>query len=292
MRRIIKKLLGGDFLIRIKTWLAFKDNQNLKNELGQNALLKDRYIGKRCFIIGNGPSIKNIDFSKLSNEYTFSVNQLSRNPQFEKLHTNFHVWADERFFHIDEDSPEDLELLDVMKKVNTVDNKPIVFYKYKAYEMIQKFKLDEVLDIHYFEETYLDRYMINSWNLDFTRLVPGFSTVVHYIICLAMYMGFKEIILLGCDCTGIVSIAESRIGQAEKAAYGYSISKNEKKRMEKMQDLTSFRDEMQWWVNIFDDYSILDKYCIEHGVKLLNATNPTLLENVTRIELDNVLADV
>ena len=28
----------------------------------------DRYRGKRCFVIGNGPSLKNTDLSKLKNE--------------------------------------------------------------------------------------------------------------------------------------------------------------------------------------------------------------------------------
>jgi len=36
----------------------------------------DRYKGKRCFVIGNGPSLKNTDLSKLSGEYTFGMNRI------------------------------------------------------------------------------------------------------------------------------------------------------------------------------------------------------------------------
>lgn len=289
MKKILKNIIGINNIIKLKSYFESKKNPTMKIQLDRNAEFKNKYEGKRCFIIGNGPSIKSIDFSKLADEYTFTVNQLPRNPEYEKLNTNFHVWADERFFNLDEKCPEDMEILDVMKRVNTASNKPVVFYKDVAYEMVNKFHLDKELNIFYYQQSSFEYSDLANANIDFTKLVPGFGTVIHYVILLAVYMGFKEIILLGCDCTGIVSIAESRVGKAENSAYGYTISNNEKKRMEKVQNLTSFRDEMQWWVNVFDDYKILDEYCKKHGAKLMNATNPTLLEDVEKVKLEDVL---
>ena len=37
---------------------------------------KDLYQGKRCFIIGNGPSLKADDLDCLKNEYTFAANRI------------------------------------------------------------------------------------------------------------------------------------------------------------------------------------------------------------------------
>jgi uncharacterized Rossmann fold enzyme len=37
---------------------------------------KDIHKGKRCFIIGNGPSLKMEDLDKLKNEYTFAANKI------------------------------------------------------------------------------------------------------------------------------------------------------------------------------------------------------------------------
>lgn len=289
MKKILKNIIGINNIIKLKSYFESKKNPTMKIQLDRNAEFKNKYEGKRCFIIGNGPSIKSIDFSKLADEYTFTVNQLPRNPEYEKLNTNFHVWTDERFFNLDEKCPEDMEILDVMKRVNTASNKPVVFYKDVAYEMVNKFHLDKELNIFYYQQSSFEHSDLANANIDFTKLVPGFGTVIHYVILLAVYMGFKEIVLLGCDCTGIVSIAESRVGKAENSAYGYTISNNEKKRMEKVQNLTSFRDEMQWWVNVFDDYKILDEYCKKHGAKLMNATNPTLLEDVEKVKLEDVL---
>jgi hypothetical protein len=38
--------------------------------------LKDAHRGKRCFIIGNGPSLRQTDLTKLREEYTFGMNRI------------------------------------------------------------------------------------------------------------------------------------------------------------------------------------------------------------------------
>jgi len=37
---------------------------------------RDKYAGKRCFIIGNGPSLINTDMNKLKGEFTFGMNRI------------------------------------------------------------------------------------------------------------------------------------------------------------------------------------------------------------------------
>ena len=291
MNILFKKIIGANNIYKLKTNIQFAKNPSLKEALTQNKEFNNKYQGGRCFILGNGPSLKNVNFSLLRDEYTFTVNQLPRNPQFPDLNTNFHVWADQRFFHIDENKPEDIELLNIMKAVNTDGNKPVVFYKYAAKNMIEHFDLKKFLNIRFWDQAGYEVSMIPNSYIDFTKLVPGFSTVIHYVICLAVYMGFKDIVLLGCDCTGIISTAQSRLGYGEKSTYGYQITENEKKRLEAMQALSSFRNEMLWQVNMFDCYAILDQYCKNHGARLRNATNPTLLETVERVSLDEVLME-
>lgn len=38
--------------------------------------LKDRHLGQRCFIIGNGPSLKKTNLALLKNEFTFGLNRI------------------------------------------------------------------------------------------------------------------------------------------------------------------------------------------------------------------------
>ena len=40
------------------------------------AKFHNKHSGERCFIIGNGPSLKQTDLTKLKNEFTFGMNRL------------------------------------------------------------------------------------------------------------------------------------------------------------------------------------------------------------------------
>ena len=75
-------------LLRYKGYHLLKNNKKYKNI----------HNGKRCFIFGSGPSLMNIDFGLFENEYVFTVNQLPRKKDFDKLKSNYHFWADDCFF--------------------------------------------------------------------------------------------------------------------------------------------------------------------------------------------------
>ena len=288
IRAVFRRLIGTQNVRRI-TQLKAKHDMPGFALLEQNKKFHNLHSGKRCFILGNGPSLKNVDFSSLKDEITFSVNQLPRNPNFPLLHTNYHFWADARFFDLRADRPEDIELLQVMKNVATQDNTPIVFYKLAAYPMVKKYELDKKLNIFYYGEYRTSRKNALKHQVDFTQFVPGFSTVVHYIICMAVYMGFKEIYLLGCDCSGFITTAQAKLQNASAAEYSYRISENEKKRMERVAKQTSIISELTWYVNMFKDYEYLDQYCKHYDVKLFNATEGGLLESIPRVHLKDVL---
>ena len=48
--------------------------------LMRNRELKDRHAGRRCFVIGNGPSLRNADLARLRGEVTFVMNDFWRHP--------------------------------------------------------------------------------------------------------------------------------------------------------------------------------------------------------------------
>ena len=284
---MIRRILPPTLFMKLKQL----QNRKCLKYLKSNVQFKNTFCGKRCFILGNGPSLKLLDFEKLKDEITFTVNQLPRDVNFPKLNTNFHMWADAQFFNLDRSRPEDMELLEVMRKVNTDGNKPTVFYKYSAKQMIEEFKLNELLDIHYFQtaDAYrLDR-ILKKTKLDFTKVIPDFPSVVLQAICLAVYMGFKEIYILGCDCTGFISTAQNKMKQAESAAYNYNISENEKKRLERVANERSIADELRGFAELFYDYEFLGDYCNNNEVHIYNATEGGLLDSYPRVKLDDVL---
>lgn len=253
-----------------------------------NAQYRGIHRGKRCFVLGNGPSLKSVDFSLLANEYTFTVNQLARRDDFPKLRTNYHVIQDESLFQLDPNRPEDLEIVDVLRR--TTAGGAVLFLKTTAHDMVERFHLDQEMTIRYFMQSYGD-WLSPEFDYDFTEVQPQTWTVVQTAITLAVYMGFTEIILLGCDCTNILDLLETHDGKAELKRYAYKVTDNEKKRQARAFAERDVPRELRRYADMIEDYDRLRQYCERQHVRLLNATDPTVLQCVTRVGLEDVLPD-
>ena len=278
----IKKTCVKSFLsLRLKhrDWCAV---------LNENKQYKDKHKGERCFILGNGPSLKTDDLKKLEDEFVFSVNQIARHPDFEHIKPTYHFWADENFFVVDETKPEDLELLENMKKVKTPDNSPECFFPIQQKPFIEKYNLDADLKINYFY-TGLCFYDGYDSEIDYTKVVPGFGTVVQWCITMAIYMGFSEIYLLGCDNTSLVTTIKSALKSNNDSDYVYNITENEKKRMESLLERTPLEAYIREYLNTFVGYRNLFYYCEKRSIKLVNCSSTTVIDSIPRDTLINVL---
>lgn len=281
------------FLKDFKIWLnntriSLVKRSRLRNvwgALNANHELENIHKGKRCFVIGNAPSLNTQDLSVLKDEIVLTVNQISRNKQFKSLNTNYHFWADPGFFK--ENSKEgDKELLEVMMSVNTEGNRPVCFFPLEAKEFVSKKKLDQVLNVRYFVPGHIlfDQYK----KIDFSGMIPGMNTVVQYAIMLGIYMGCTEIYLLGCDCTGILSYIETKTDSGN-FEYAYDISQAEAERMKAMLGGVSCEQTFYGWAKIFEGYRLLGEYCKQKGVQLINVTNGGILDCLPRKKFENVV---
>ncbi|MBU0512166.1 MAG: hypothetical protein KJ638_10780, partial [Chloroflexi bacterium] len=63
-------------LQRAAQWPAATLHPWRRESIARLAALKDIHKGERCFIIGNGPSLKRTDVSKLRGEFTFGMNRI------------------------------------------------------------------------------------------------------------------------------------------------------------------------------------------------------------------------
>ena len=63
-------------LKRVSQWPSARFHPLRRESIKQLSFYKDIHKDRRCFIIGNGPSLKNTDLSKLRDEYTFGMNRI------------------------------------------------------------------------------------------------------------------------------------------------------------------------------------------------------------------------
>jgi hypothetical protein len=136
---------------------------------------KDLHKGERCFIIANGPSLKQTDLSLLLNEKTIGMNRiyLLFNGEFE---TTYHAVINELVI---EQFAEDL------KKLNSIK-----FFNWKQRDLFKN------CDVNF---VYVSQALNDLFSFDLTKNAYSAGTVTFVSMQLAYYMGFKEVILIGLD---------------------------------------------------------------------------------------------
>ena len=145
--------------------------------------LKDQYRGKRAFIIGNGPSLKNTDLSLLKDEVTFGMNRIYL--MFPELgfRTTFLSVVNDLVI---EQTAADLAALDMPKFLTWRSRR---FFKEQGIALNQN-------NLPTFLYT---TYDAPSFSKDVRGRVWEGATVTYVTIQLAFHMGFDELILIGVD---------------------------------------------------------------------------------------------
>jgi hypothetical protein len=148
-----------------------------RESLKQLAGLKDIHKGKRACIIGNGPSLKNTDLSKLKYEYTFGLNRIYL--MFPELgfHTSYFVTANDLVI---EQCKGDIVALPMPK-----------FLSWRTHRLFPAGKSPAVF--------LYTTYDSPAFARDVRYRVWESATVTYIALQLAFHMGFEQVILIGVD---------------------------------------------------------------------------------------------
>lgn len=167
----------GRSVARGRNWI--EDALTLKGRANHAYIrqFRDIHAGKRCVIIGNGPSLRDTDLSLLRDEYTFGLNRIYL--LFEKLGfaTTFHVVVNR---HVVEQCVNDFRTIQA-PLFTTAPNREF---------------LDDAPGTAYLH------HVIGPWpyfSRDVNRGVWEGYTVTYVAMQLAYYMGFSKVILVGVD---------------------------------------------------------------------------------------------
>lgn len=250
--------------------------------LYSNARLKNKFSGKRCFILGNGPSLKDADLKWLFDEIVITVHQAAKSNFFGDVKSNFHFWADPDFCSNEIDNELFRCMTDSRFKLNDTECFfPIQF---------KQFTLDKELDKYISTNYYFPNMQLFEGfdkEIDFTKYIPACSTVVHYAILFAIYMGCTEIVLLGCECSIIVSDIDYYLKGESEGNYAYKSSQEEIKRKQKIRAKHLMEDTFKGNYHVFRGYRILKEYCAKEKISIWNATPGGLLDCVPRKNIED-----
>ena len=166
-----------------------------RNILKNNLAVKNTRIGQRCFILGSGPSIKNIDLDKFKNEYVFVVNEFNKHPQFKKLRQVYHVIPDTFYFKSDKST---YYWERIKNKSDTADDNTVFFFHIAGKALVEKEGLFSKNKIYYIStQGIISNHF--DFNIDLDKTLPWPKNSILSCLMIAVYLGFREIYLLGCE---------------------------------------------------------------------------------------------
>jgi len=140
------------------------------------ASLKDSHKGERCFVVGNGPSLKNTDLSKLKDDFCIGMNRIFLAADELGFCPNILVCVNDL---VVEQSVEEFNSLQMPK-----------FFSWRARKWL---KMDPWSHFIY------TSYTSPKFSKDVTGRVWEGATVTNVCLQLAYHMGFSEVIFIGVD---------------------------------------------------------------------------------------------
>ena len=141
---------------------------------------RNLYNGKRCFVIGNGPSLKNTDLSLLKDEYTFGMN---------RIYLAFGEWGFQTSFLV---SVNDMVIEQCHSEFRDL-NMP-KFFSWRSKDLLFPESQPDS-NTHFLYTTYTGP----KFNNRITNRYWEGSTVTYVCLQLAFCMGFSEVYLIGVD---------------------------------------------------------------------------------------------
>ena len=210
--------------------------------------LKNKYEFQKCFIVATGPSLLIHDLLVLDKQkiFTFGVNGILKLKE---------QWEPNAFVAIDADFLE-------KNKKNISENNSA----YKFISDVNTFSADELL-CEYYKLHCITNPLDEMPDIpeDIENKINAGVTVTFVALQIAIYMGFKEIYLLGVDCNYLK-------GSNQNYFFKDKVIDNKDHNVYSM----------------ILDYQAVQKYAEKNNIKIFNATRGGALEVFPRVDFDSL----
>lgn len=253
---------AGNALLRAADGLSQREKytpaSNFRTILPENAALKDRHRGRRCFVIGNGPSLARQDLAPLAGEVTIAMNAFVRHPLVRHVRPTYYLFADHVFFdgtpQCDaflagvRDAVTDSTFLAPLACARTIAGRGLLpqdCTRYVAYAGMLR--------------------SANVRDIDLTRTVPAVINCAQLAIMTAIYTGCSQIYLLGLDHDWLASRVHEGHFYAGKTLPNHAVAHGDPQRW-------PYRDQLRSAGEAWDGYIALREYAERRGTQIVNCT--------------------
>lgn len=224
--------------------------------------LKNIHTDKRAFIVCNGPSLKADDLSLLhkKGEITFACNKIDKIFPQTAWRPTYYAVLDETYQH------------SLLTTMNIVPSE-VKFFRKESYLTTRKVKGNRI-----FLNAIGGRELLedSKFSEDASQCIYTIATTTYSLMQLAVYMGIREIYIIGCDNSyGLEIMPDGTVIDTGRQSYFAGSKESEQKTAAS-----------PWEMNIA--YEFARKYADSHNIHIYNATRGGYLESFERVDFDTL----
>ena len=248
-------------------------------DLKRNVELKNKYNSKRIFILGSGSSILLYDLKVLSNEYVMTQNSFHMHNDIFDINPTIHCVVP--YYQSEKEYSTWIEYIGDMKE------------KMPSTTFIWGLNTKALIDNHhpelikqsYYIRTKYDSLTLNHATVDIAKTLMNIPTVLTQCLSVAIYMGFREIYLLGFDLDQICHTNDRTFGRF----YGMSKITDTKFEEDAERNL-EFETTDRWynWWLMNKQFFLLKSHADQNKIKIINGTKGGILSYFKREPIENI----
>ena len=249
-------------------------------DLKKNIELKDKYNNERIFILGSGSSILLYDLKVLSNEYVMTQNSFHMHKDIHDIEPNFHCVVP--YYQSEKEYSTWIEYIGDMKE------------KMPSTSFIWGLNTKALIDNHHPELIKQSYYIRTKYNpltlkkakVNISKTIMNIPSVLTQCLTVAIYLGFKEIYLLGFDLDQICHTNDQTYGRF----YGMSkITETEfEKDANQKLDVETTDGWYTWWL-MNKQFFLIKHFADQNNISIVNGTQGGILSYFKREPIENII---
>ena len=250
------------------------------HDLKKNIELKDKYNNKRIFILGSGSSILLYDLKVLNNEYVMTQNSFHMHKDISYVDPNIHCVVP--YYQ----SNKEISIwVDYIADMKARMPNSLFLWGLNTKALIDKYH-EDISEKSYYLRTRYNLLTLNKAKVNISKTIMTIPTVLTQCLTVAIYLGFKEIYLLGFDLDQICHTNDQTYGRF------YGMSKITDTKFEEDADKNLDEETTDGWYNWWlmnKQFFLIRDFADQNNISIVNGTQGGILSYFKREPIENII---
>jgi len=249
-------------------------------DLKKNIELKDKYNNKRIFILGSGSSILLYDLKVLNSEYVMTQNSFHMHKDISYVDPNIHCVVP--YYQ----SNKEISIwVDYIADMKSRMPNSLFLWGLNTKALIDKYH-EDISEKSYYIRTKYNLLTLKKAKVNISKTIMTIPTVLTQCLTVAIYLGFKEIYLLGFDLDQICHTNDQTYGRF------YGMSKITETEFEKYAnqrlDVETTDGWYTWWL-MNKQFFLIKHFADQNNINIVNGTKGGILSYFKREPIENIV---